>query len=195
VRVLLDTCILAELRRSTPDPGVRAAVAQVDDADLFLSVLTVGEIAKGIARLAGGRKKTQLTAWLRGLEENFSDRLLADDHEAATIWGEALQLVNILKDSADDREEGRRYLPAGVDRAEIFRLARRDIEVAVEHEAATIWGEITARAQAQGITVPAVDGLLAATALRHGLHFMTRNTKHVVATGVLLINPWERPRR
>jgi toxin FitB len=61
----------------------------------------------------------------------------------------------------------------------------------IDHEAAIIWGEVTARARKQGVTIPAVDGLLAATALRHGLHFMTRNTKHVAATGVLLINPWE----
>jgi len=137
MRVLLDTCILAELRRSQPNPAVRSAVEQVDDANLFLSVLTVGEIAKGIARLAAGRKKTQLTMWLQGLETQFSDRLLSVDHETATIWG-----------------------------------------------------GITAQAQSQGITVPAVDGLLAATALRHGLHLMTRNAKHVTATGVLLINPW-----
>lgn len=138
MRVLLDTCVLAELRNPKGNPAVREAVDQLDDADLYLSVLTLGEIAKGVGLLDAGRKRKQLTAWLRGLEELFADRLLEVDHEAATIWG-----------------------------------------------------EVTARAQKQGVVIPAVDGLLAATALRHGLYFMTRNTKHVAVTGVLLTNPWD----
>jgi len=48
----------------------------------------------------------------------------------APKFGEALQLVNILKDSASDTTEGRRYLPRGVDRAEVFALARADLETA-----------------------------------------------------------------
>jgi toxin FitB len=68
LRVLLDTCVLAELRQPKADSRVREAVDQVDDADLFLSVLTVGEVAKGVSLLAAGKKKKQLTAWLRGLE-------------------------------------------------------------------------------------------------------------------------------
>jgi farnesyl-diphosphate farnesyltransferase len=53
--------------------------------------------------------------------------------ERAATFGEALQLVNILKDSAVDAEEGRRYLPAEVPRAEVFALARRDLGVAGEY--------------------------------------------------------------
>ncbi len=48
----------------------------------------------------------------------------------AATFGEALQLVNILKDSASDAEEGRRYMPMGVDRSEVFALARRDLDTA-----------------------------------------------------------------
>ena len=48
-------------------------------------------------------------------------------------FGEALQLVNILKDSADDALEGRRYLPVGVPRDEVFRLARRDLDSSTEY--------------------------------------------------------------
>jgi farnesyl-diphosphate farnesyltransferase len=51
----------------------------------------------------------------------------------AARFGEALQLVNILKDSSADADEGRRYLPRGVDRAAIFHRARRDLEAAVEY--------------------------------------------------------------
>jgi predicted nucleic acid-binding protein len=48
-----------------------------------------------------------------------------------------------------------------------------------------------ARSQKSGITIPSTDSLLAETALRHGLHVMTRNTRHFEATGVLLIDPWQ----
>ena len=63
-------------------------VAEFADDDLFLSVLTVGEIAKGIALLAAGRKKKALGTWLRGLETNFHDRILSIDSETARLWGE-----------------------------------------------------------------------------------------------------------
>jgi farnesyl-diphosphate farnesyltransferase len=50
--------------------------------------------------------------------------------EDAPKFGEALQLVNILKDSAADSTEGRRYLPESLDRAAVFALARRDLATA-----------------------------------------------------------------
>jgi farnesyl-diphosphate farnesyltransferase len=53
--------------------------------------------------------------------------------ERAARFGEALQLVNILKDSAFDADEGRRYLPEAVDRATLFAMAREDLEEAGEY--------------------------------------------------------------
>ncbi len=53
--------------------------------------------------------------------------------QRAARFGEALQLVNILKDAATDRREGRRYLPAALKRKEIFRLAREDLRVAAHY--------------------------------------------------------------
>ena len=53
--------------------------------------------------------------------------------QRARAFGEALQLVNILKDSDEDAAEGRRYLPAGVPRGDVFALARRDLGVAGEY--------------------------------------------------------------
>lgn len=59
---------------------------------------------------------------------------VADELRArAVAFGEALQLVNILRDADDDADEGRCYLPAGVPRAEVFAKARRDLEVAGEY--------------------------------------------------------------
>jgi farnesyl-diphosphate farnesyltransferase len=53
--------------------------------------------------------------------------------ERSRAFGEGLQLVNILKDSAADATQGRRYLPEGVDRGEVMALARRDLHAAVEY--------------------------------------------------------------
>ena len=53
--------------------------------------------------------------------------------ERSRAFGEGLQLVNILKDSASDATEGRRYLPDGVDRADVMALARRDLQAAREY--------------------------------------------------------------
>jgi len=137
MKALLDTCVPIELRKHNGHAGVKSAVAELADGDLFLSVLTLGEIAKGIALLAAGRKKKALGTWLTGLESNFGDRILGIDTETARIWG-----------------------------------------------------ELTARAQKTGEIITAADGLLAATALRHGLHVMTRNTRHFQASGALVLDPW-----
>jgi toxin FitB len=88
VKGLVDTCVLAELRRPEGNPAVKSAIAAIPDDDLYLSVLIVGEIAKGVALLATGRKKKALTAWLNGLEAQFADQILVIDGETARIWGE-----------------------------------------------------------------------------------------------------------
>ena len=56
--------------------------------------------------------------------------------QRAAAFGEGLQLVNILKDSAADAVEGRNYLPADVDRSEVFSLARADLTAATEYSLA-----------------------------------------------------------
>jgi len=67
------------------------------------------------------------------LERAALDPITPYLHARAARFGEALQLVNILKDSADDAREGRSYLPARVDRAEVFALARRDLAASAEY--------------------------------------------------------------
>lgn len=56
--------------------------------------------------------------------------------ERSRSFGEGLQLVNILKDSAFDRTEGRRYLPPGIERVQVFELARNDLDAATEYSLA-----------------------------------------------------------
>ena len=52
-----------------------------------------------------------------------------------------------------------------------------------------MWGELTACAKTEGIIISACDGLIAATALYHGLHVMTRNIRHFKQTGAFAIDP------
>ena len=138
MRILLDTCVLSELRKPRGKSSVHAAVSEVASENLFISVISVGEIIKGIAFLNEGKKKRQLQSWAQTLERYYSDRILNVDLETTRIWG-----------------------------------------------------EITATAQKGGKIIHVSDGLIAATALRHGMHIMTRNIPDFEPSGALLINPWE----
>ncbi len=60
----------------------------------------------------------------------------------------------------------------------------------VDAETANLWGELSARARQTGHILPTIDGLLAATALRHSLYVMTHHTIGLAATGALIIDPW-----
>ncbi len=60
MKVLLDTCVLSELRRPRGHPGVRQAVDSLDDESLFVSVISIGEIFKGITLLRESQKKRAL---------------------------------------------------------------------------------------------------------------------------------------
>jgi toxin FitB len=88
VKVLLDTCVLSELRRPRANPRVRQAVESLNSEDLFLSVISVGEIAKGIALLREARKRDELRKWMQSLERDYADRILGVDLETSHIWGE-----------------------------------------------------------------------------------------------------------
>jgi toxin FitB len=88
VRVLLDTCVLSELRHPKGHPSVRGAVEALENDSLFVSVVSIGEIAKGIALLKEGKNRRELQAWLQGLERYYADRVLPVDLETSHTWGE-----------------------------------------------------------------------------------------------------------
>ena len=75
----------------------------------------------------------EMLAELFLLDRAHLDPIATTLREKAGAFGEGLQLVNILKDSASDADEGRRFLPAANERAEIFRLAREDLDSAVDY--------------------------------------------------------------
>lgn len=133
---LVDTNVLSELRRKQPDAGVVAWMQQRPRQSLYLSVLTLGEIRKGIEQLHDSGRRQSLIDWLEvELPHYFVGRLLSLDALTADRWG---------------------HLMAGA-----------------------------------GRPLPAIDGLLAATALQHQLTLVTRNTRDFEGLGVPLINPWE----
>jgi predicted nucleic acid-binding protein len=138
VTVLVDTCVLSEMARATPEPRVQIALSSFLTSQLFVSAITIGEFTKGVERLGQSKRRQALETWLRDVENYYADRILPVDLEVARTWG-----------------------------------------------------EITARAAKGGRSVPISDGLIAATAIKNGMHLMTRNTSDFSATGVLLIDPWQ----
>jgi len=88
VRYLLDTCVMSELSKPSPNPGALAWLLEQADDDLFISVLTLGELRKSVAKQDDGKRKQRLLSWLEGeLLEQFGSRALAFDRKAALLWG------------------------------------------------------------------------------------------------------------
>jgi len=89
---LLDTNVLSETRKRKADPGVMAFLEAADASSLFISVLTLGELRKGIAlkKLKGPDPDAakRLAAWVEGLEFSFADRILGIDAPTAVLWGD-----------------------------------------------------------------------------------------------------------
>ena len=87
---LLDTNLISETRKVRADPGVLAFLSAADSAGLFLSVLTLGELRKGVEakRRSDSVAATRLGAWVDDIETIFADRVLPVDGAAARLWGE-----------------------------------------------------------------------------------------------------------
>lgn len=132
---LIDTNVLSELRRKEPDGRVVEWMRQRPATTLHLSVLTLGELRKGIEALPDGDRKNRLLDWLKvELTGFFAGRILPVDAPTADQWGRLM-------------------------------------------------------AQAER-PLPAIDSLLAATALTHGLTLVTRNVKDYQHPTLTVINPW-----
>lgn len=135
---LLDTNVISELMKPRPNRRVATWVGSTSEELLHLSVLTIGEVRKGIDLLEDERKRVALQAWLdHDLRVRFAGRLLPVDDGVAERWG-----------------------------------------------------QIEAVAKRRRLTLPTVDAQLAATALHHGLTFVTRNLSDVRSTGVPAFSPW-----
>lgn len=132
---LVDTNVLSELRRRDPDANVVRWLADRPATTLYLSVLTLGELRRGVEGLPEGDRKRRLLDWLEvELPAYFAGRILPVDATVADRWGRLL-------------------------------------------------------AQA-GRPLPAIDSLLAATALTHGLTLLTRNIRDFQHPDLTVLDPW-----
>lgn len=138
MKFILDTCVISELITKKPKPQVVEFVDGLESDDVFLSVITIGEIIKGIEKLPDSPRKADLRRWLQ-------DDLLA------RFQGKILPL---------------------------------DTDIIVE------WGMLSARAEAAGKPMPAIDSLIAATTLAHKMTLVTRNVSDFDAAGIEIANPW-----
>jgi len=88
VKYLLDTCLLSETRRKVPNQGVVNWLESVDEDRLFISVVTLTEIQKGIVKLDEGPRRQAFQTWLdKDLSARFKGRILGLSQEVALEWG------------------------------------------------------------------------------------------------------------
>jgi predicted nucleic acid-binding protein len=139
---LLDTCVISELVKPKPDPCLTRWVRSQEEESLFLSVITIGEIQKGISKLPDDQqKKKVLQDWLsRELQQRFKGRIL---------------------------------------------------EITIG--AALAWGQVLGECEKKGLTLPAIDSLIAAQGIFHEMTVVTRNIADMEPAGVSLFNPWGTP--
>ncbi len=132
---LIDTCALSELVSARPDENVLSWFEGTPQEGLHLSVLSLGEIRKGVEKMPKGRRRDRILGWLEhDLPLWFEDRMLPVDKHVADEWGRLLS------------------------------KAER--------------------------TFPAIDSLIAATALCHRLTVVTRNVKDFEYPGLDTFDPW-----
>ena len=132
---LLDTNVISELVRPKPNNKVLKWFDNIPNDALHISVLTLGEIRKGVEKVREVKRKEKLRLWLENdLPQWFEDRILPIDHNVADLWGRLQQ-------------------------------------------------------QAQR-PLPAIDSLLAATALHYELRLVTRNEQDFQFPALQILNPW-----
>ena len=132
---LLDTNVISELIRPKPEPKVLEWFKNIPEETLYLSVLTLGEIRKGVELLKDLKRKEKLRIWLEiDLPRWFGERVLEINQDVADRWGRL--------------------------QAEIKR------------------------------PIPAIDSLIASTALHHDLRLVTRNVNDFKFSSLQVICPW-----
>lgn len=94
MKYLLDTCVISELVRKQPDRKVVQWLESIDQENLLLSVITIGEIEKGVAKLSESIRKNKIFEWLHeDLLIRFQKRILPLDIKVMITWGRQLALL------------------------------------------------------------------------------------------------------
>ena len=88
--ILLDTCVVSEAMRPDPSPRVMDWIGTLPEHQVYLPVIVLGELKKGVDRLEEGTRRTALELWLEQLRERFGRRIVAVDEETAMTWGTLL---------------------------------------------------------------------------------------------------------
>ncbi|HWG35801.1 MAG TPA: type II toxin-antitoxin system VapC family toxin [Gemmatimonadaceae bacterium] len=138
MRYLLDTNVISEPFKRSPESKVVDWLASQSPLDLCVSVLTLGELTMGFELAAAGKRREELQIWVtQDLPRRFVGRLLP-----------------------------------------------------VTDDIAREWGRLSAEGRLRGRELPAVDGLLLATASIEQLTFVTRNERDCSGRGIPTLNPW-----
>jgi len=91
MRYLLDTCVISELVARQPHPDVLQWIDDIAEEKIYLSVITIGEIKKGIEKLPDSRRKRELSEWLGDdLLVRFRDKILPIDTDVMLVWGKLI---------------------------------------------------------------------------------------------------------
>ena len=85
--ILLDTMVVSELRKARPSSRVIGWASRYAEDAFFISVVTIGEIERGIARTSDERFRDDLERWLDGLLRRYGDRLLDITAPISRLWG------------------------------------------------------------------------------------------------------------
>ena len=97
MKYLLDTCVISELIKPQPNQDVVAWLQSQAESDLYLSVLSFGEIEKGIEKAVNETRKSKLKLWVEeDLKQRFKGRILAIDLDVCTKWGEIQAKTELL---------------------------------------------------------------------------------------------------
>lgn len=87
--IVLDTNVISELARQTPDPGVLSWLDSLDISEVATTAVTAAELRYGVARLPEGHRKRELTVVIRGiLTEDFHGRVLPFDERASARYAD-----------------------------------------------------------------------------------------------------------
>ncbi|MBU1564047.1 MAG: type II toxin-antitoxin system VapC family toxin [Proteobacteria bacterium] len=88
MKFLLDTCVISEALRPRPSVNVIQWLQKEEESSLHISVLTIGELHKGIEKMADSKRKEELHNWVENdLKERFHNRILNIDVDVAMQWG------------------------------------------------------------------------------------------------------------
>jgi predicted nucleic acid-binding protein len=135
---LVDACVISEIIKPLPDENVLKWLSKIPDGNIYLSVITIGELQKGVARLGSTRRAQELQLWL-------------------------------------DNEVSRR-----------FQLQL----LAIDSHVAVVWGKICAEKESHSKPKPAIDALIAATAIAKNMTLVSRNTSNMDFPGLTIVDPW-----